>query len=252
MGRYYHLFETEAAQDAARNDRTVYNEPWLGYCRETGKCSYNKLWPDSVANCYEYVDLGLPSGNLWATMNIGATSITEQGSTFEWGGIFSKTTTNSWTGYRFGGKNKTADTLTKYNATDGLITLELVDDAARIQMGGLWQMPTKEDFSELTYVSPNGAVSYTTRSEETVDGVTCTVLTSKANGNKLYFPRKDTGYYSVWTASRHPTSNGMAFVFHRTSESDKWYDCLLEDSVRYNIYPVRGIIKRPVLANLYE
>lgn len=250
MGKFYHLFDTEAQEEAARNDRTVYEEPWLGYCRETGKCSYNKLWPDSVANCYEYVDLGLPSGNLWATMNIGATSITEQGSTFEWGGIFPKTTTNSWTGYRFGGKNKTADTLTKYNATDGLVTLELVDDAARIQMGGLWQMPTEEDFRELAYTF-NGK-TYTTLSQETIDNVVCTVLTSKANGNKLYFPRDDRGYYDVWTASRHPTSPGMAFVFHRTTESDKWYDCLLENKTRYIIYPVRGIIKSPVLANLYE
>ena len=247
MGRFYHLFETEAAQEAARNDRTVYNEPWLGYCRETGKCSYDKLWPDSVANCYEYVDLGLPSGNLWATMNIGATSITDQGSTFEWGGISPKTTTNYWTGYRFGGKNKTADTLTKYNATDGLTTLELVDDAARVRMGGSWQMPTREDYVELR---PAGG--YTTLSQETIDSVVCTVLTSKVNGNKLYFPRDDRGYYSVWTASCHPTDRGMAYDFERSTESGKWYDCLIDVRLRYNVFPVRGIIKRPVLANLYE
>lgn len=246
MGKYYHLFNTEAQEEAARNDRAVYEEPWLGYCRETGRCSYNKLWPDSVANCYEYVDLGLPSGNLWATMNIGATSITEQGSTFEWGGIYPKTSSNSWTGYRFGGKNKTVDTLTKYNATDGLTTLELVDDAARVQMGGAWQIPTTEDYSELR---PAGG--YTTLSQETVDGVVCSVLTSNINGNKIYFPR-DSGRFTIWTASCHPTDGGHAYDFERSSESGKWYDCLIDVRLRYGLYPVRGIIKRPVLANLYE
>ena len=246
MGKFYHLFDTQAEYQAARNNRYTYREPWLGYCKETGKMSYDKVWPESVANCYEYVDLGLPSGNLWATKNIGASSITDQGSTFEWGGIAAKTTTNSWTGYRFGGKNATATTLTKYNATDGKTTLDIEDDAARVKWGGSWQIPTSEDYRELAYLV-NGNSSYTTKSEETINGVVCSVLTSVINGNKLYFPRSSYGGYEVWTASRHPTSTGTAYAFVRESESNKWYDCMLEYRTRYLLLPVRGIIKKPTV-----
>ena len=35
-------------------------------------------------NNHEYVDLGLPSGKLWATCNIGASSSEENGSYFAW------------------------------------------------------------------------------------------------------------------------------------------------------------------------
>ena len=99
---------------------------------------------------HEYVDLGLPSGNLWATDNIRD----ENRSTllFAWGEISGDTSTQvgvdknfSLSDYRFysiGG-------FTKDNENDGLISLSAEDDAARAYWGSKWSTPSKTDFEEL-------------------------------------------------------------------------------------------------------
>ena len=106
------------------------------------------------ANGKEYVDLGLTSGTLWATMNVGATSETDYGSYFQWGDTVDKRNAGcSWSSYKYGdGFN---GTLTKYctNSTYGQVddktTLDLEDDAARANMGGDWRMPTHALIEEL-------------------------------------------------------------------------------------------------------
>ena len=106
-------------------------------------------------NGYKYVDLGLPSGLKWATMNVGATSPEKPGYYFAWGETTTKTN-YTWGTYTLA--NGTYNSLTKYcnmsshgdgGYTDGLTTLEKDDDAARASWGGSWRMPTKEDFQEL-------------------------------------------------------------------------------------------------------
>lgn len=90
-------------------------------------------------NGQEYVDLGLPSHNLWATANIGATAENPDGDKYQWADInvisdcSSKETIND----------------DKYNATDGKTILEYAHDAVNLEMGGDWHIPTKEDFEEL-------------------------------------------------------------------------------------------------------
>lgn len=93
-------------------------------------------------NGYEYVDMG--EAGVWATCNIGANSPEEAGSYFAWGETEPK---DSYTldNYKFG----TNSNLTKYDNYDGLTTLELIDDAAYINMGGDWRMPTLDDFNKL-------------------------------------------------------------------------------------------------------
>ncbi len=56
--------------------------------------------PDGIIGGHEYVDLGLPSGTLWATYNLGATSPYEKGQFFAWGEVESKDDF-SWENYRF-------------------------------------------------------------------------------------------------------------------------------------------------------
>lgn len=62
-------------------------------------------------NKHEYVDLGLPSGTLWATCNVGATSPEDYGDYYAWGETSTKDT-YYWTNYKYanGAHNK----LTKY------------------------------------------------------------------------------------------------------------------------------------------
>lgn len=80
-----------------------------------------------------YVDLGLPSGTLWATCNVGAENPWDYGDYFAWGEVTPKEV-YSW------------DT---YTAGDAPSTLDAAHDAATVNMGSNWRMPTQAEFREL-------------------------------------------------------------------------------------------------------
>lgn len=95
-----------------------------------------------ITNDYQYVDLKLPSGTLWAACNVGANKPTENGYYLSWGETKSK-------------KEYTRDTYNyeslkmKYKNLDGVETLLDDEDAAHIYMGGDWRMPTESQANEL-------------------------------------------------------------------------------------------------------
>ena len=102
----------------------------------------------------DYVDLGLPSGLLWAKKNIGAATEEDAGLYFQWGDIqgytaeqvgVDKQFANDWSDYKWG----TSGNFTKYTGSDSLTTLESADDAATQIMGSDWRMPTRDEFIEL-------------------------------------------------------------------------------------------------------
>ena len=111
----------------------------------------------------EMVDLGLPSGIKWANMNVGATTITEYGDYFAWGETTPKTTYD-WSTYKYCSNGKYTG-MTKYTYPDGLksgiwynddtfigdnkTTLDPEDDAAHVNWGGNWRMPTLAEIQEL-------------------------------------------------------------------------------------------------------
>jgi hypothetical protein len=141
-----------------------------------------------VIEVHEYVDLGLPSGTLWATCNIGASSPEEYGDYFAWAETTSKSTF-SWTTYRYNATNQhyMSKYCTNYNLgpngfTDYLTELEPEDDAAYVNWGRKWRIPTKTQFSEL--INSN----YTTTTWTTQNGVYGRLITSKSNGNSLFLP----------------------------------------------------------------
>lgn len=143
------------------------------------------------ASIYEWVDLGLPSGLLWATTNVGATKPEEYGLYFAWGETQGYTAEDvrtgikqfSWGSYKL--CNGTSKTLTKYNINssygiiDNLTTLELVDDASYIS-DGTCRMPTNGEWREL--------IANTTSIVETLNGVDGRRFTSKTNGNSIFIP----------------------------------------------------------------
>ena len=121
---------------------------------------------------HEYVDLGLPSGTLWATMNIGANAPEEFGDYFAWGETTPKEVYN-WNTYQWcnGRWNK----MTKYctisthgdnGFTDGKTELDPEDDAASVNWSSQWRMPSKEQLDELrtkctwTWTTSNGVKGY--------------------------------------------------------------------------------------------
>ena len=95
------------------------------------------------SNGHEFVDLGLSVK--WATMNIGAAEISDYGGHFAWGETSCKED-YTWGAYKHG---SSADDLTKYSFTDNMLHLEPKDDAAAVNWGGAWRMPTSSEWEEL-------------------------------------------------------------------------------------------------------
>ena len=108
-------------------------------------------------NGHEYVDLGLPSGIMWATMNIGAEKPTKGGYFFAWGETEPKAKKDDFklNTYKFYTFEDPSYKVTKYcgNSADGYkddkVTLEPEDDAAHVLWGGRWRMPTRQEVVEL-------------------------------------------------------------------------------------------------------
>ena len=121
----------------------------------TGNITF-KSAPDS--NGHEYVDLGLPSGKLWAKYNIGATSEEEAGLYFQWGDTQGYTAEQigdgeglkafRWADYKFSIDGSSSN-FSKYNDSDRKTVLDPEDDAAHVNMGGNWRMPTFDEYKEL-------------------------------------------------------------------------------------------------------
>ena len=134
---------------------------------------------------HEYVDLGLPSGLKWATCNVGATKPEKYGDYFAWGEVEPKKQYD-WTTYLYcKGTNKT---LTKYcnnssygegGFTDAKTVLDPEDDAATINWGGRWRMPTKAEQDELR--------TKCTWDWTTQNGVNGYKVTGP-NGNSIFLP----------------------------------------------------------------
>ena len=152
---------------------------------------------------HEYVDLGLPSGTKWATMNIGATEPSDFGNRYAWG----ETSPKDLNSYSWGNYIHCAGTnndLTKYcfssiwgynGFTDELTTLEADDDAATVNWGEGWRMPTDEECQELYN---NCSASW-----DTQNGVTGVILTSRINGNSIFIPIDPEENYGThyWSSS---------------------------------------------------
>lgn len=194
----------------------------------------------SKASFNDCVDLDLPSGTLWATKNI---DVTQQGgfaisefqyecSFFSWGNTdgHNPTSTSSFGDYSFGTENDTEPYVSspgaaiEYPASAGLAY-----DAARVNCGAPWRLPTTEEFAELfaniDYIDANGDVisSETADKRVTVNGVLGLYCRSKNNGEVIFFPcsglgngtswnfRGSYGYY--WSSSLYSQTYGRLLYF---------------------------------------
>lgn len=157
---------------------------------------------------HEYVDLGLPSGLLWATCNVGADNPEDYGDHFAWGETQPKDTYD-WDTYQY--CNGYYNTLTKYcnNSSfgyngfiDNLTILLPEDDAATANWGSGWRMPTKEEWQEL--------YQYTTHIWTTQNGVNGRLFTG-SNGNSLFLPaagyRHESSLYNAGSDGYYSSSS---------------------------------------------
>ena len=185
--KYLKKFNTHSEYETFKQS-AEYIEPNVSVCVNENEVHYNPI----VIGSHEYVDLGLPTGTLWATENIKDANGNEL--YFAWGETQGYTSGQvgteknfSWRGadndYAFGPIDWNDDTnygMTKYNKTDGKTVLDTTDDAATANWGSDWRMPTKTQFEELT--------ERTTTAITQVDGVNGLLCTSTANTNTLFFP----------------------------------------------------------------
>ena len=163
---------------------------------------------------HKYVDLGLPSGTLWATCNIGASRPEDNGDYFSWGETVPKDY-YSWSTYKW---CNGLSTMTKYNnesgfgTVDSKIQLDAEDDAAYVNWGPQWRMPTQEQQQEL--------IDQCTWTQKTQNGVVGHLVTGP-NGNTIFLPAA--GFRIDETT---PSLNGNGNYWSRTlsqSSSSKAY-----------------------------
>jgi predicted nucleic acid-binding Zn ribbon protein len=196
------------------------------------------------ANGHEWVDLALPSGTKWATKNVGATTPEGYGNYYAWGETTTKFTCSSSTYKWCRGSD---DTMTKYctsssyGIVDNKTTLDLSDDAAYVNWGSSWRMPTLAEQDELSNTS------YTTWTWTTQNGVKGYKVTSKSNGNSIFLPaagyRFDSSLYDAGSNGKYWSSS------LNTDYSDRAYFLILNSSnVCSTIGPrFSGFSVRPVL-----
>lgn len=172
------------------------------------------------SNGHEWVDLGLPSGLKWATCNVGASKPEDYGSYFAWGETKHKNEYR-WKSYAFQIKTNWAGeidklskyvSLRRYGQVDNKISLCPEDDAARVNWGSTWRMPTDADMTELitkcewTWTSMGGKKGYK------VTGKNGNSIFLPAGGERLgnsIYNSDSYGYY--WSASLN--SNGPHSAF---------------------------------------
>ena len=191
---------------------------------------------------HEYVDLGLPSGTLWATCNIGANKPEEYGDYFAWGETAPKQS-YTWDTYKW--CNGRDDWLTKYctitgygyNAfTDGKTELDPEDDAAYVNWGTSWRMPSREQMQEL-----KTKCSWIWTMKNGVYGQ----LFTGSNGNTLFLPSAGfLGEYTLFEASNGYSWSRTLGVSRSSTAFSQGFD--LEDvfwgeNLRYYGFSVRAV-----------
>ena len=175
-----------------------------------------------VVEHHEYVDLGLPSGTLWAKCNIGADNPEDFGDYFAWGETLTKEIYD-WKQYKYSVFEEDSYKLNKYctdpscgfgGFVDNLTVLESGDDVARAEWGENWRMPTSEEFNEL--------YQNTTFVWTEINGVYGRLLTG-SNGNSIFMPatgfRLDdqlicTGLGVYWSSSLQTDCQVAAWSLH--------------------------------------
>lgn len=208
--------------------------------------SFIRVFGDNVENGHEFVDLGLPSGTLWAKCNVGALSPEDSGLRFAWGEIETKSKF-SWGNYKWCSsstnftKYTTKTSWTNGKNVDYLRELLPEDDAVHVLWGGLWKVPTKDDCQEL--------IDCCVWTQEYVNEKYCFKVTGK-NGNYIYIPM--CGYYNDWLYFNGSEMHYMTSTLHEDNNDGFYqlYNPLSRNEVsvtvggtRFTGYTVRGVIK---------
>lgn len=225
----------------------------------------------TITKGHDYVDLGLPSGLKWATCNVGANSPEEYGDYFAWGETepyykaghsqdavclnwISGKSGYNWPSYKWCNGSSTSQTKyctdSSWGTVDNKRVLDLEDDAAHVNWGGDWRMPTNEEQIEL-----HDKCTWIWGLRNGVNGFTVV----GPNGNSLFLPAAgqrelgklnsaaDLGRY--WSSSLNCLDGDRAYslIFDAGTARDyPEYDYFIFDEYpiqRYTGFPVRPVCK---------
>ncbi len=205
-------------------------------------------WEEAPVVNVDYVDLGLSV--LWATANIGANAPEEIGNHFAWGSIdttssYSMENYRFFTGYDSAGnaqmsKYVTISGLGSYGKIDNKTVLDPEDDVAAVNTGGIWRMPTYDEFKELQekctwqWTAINGVTGYFITSN--VDGYTGRSIFLPAAGMFLDELTCVNTYGRYWSSSLFQSQpvGGWTMAFTKDDYNLKGY-------YRHNGFAVRPV-----------
>lgn len=173
-----------------------------------------------------YVDLGLPSGTLWATYNIGAASPENCGDRFAWGEVEPKETYD-WSNYKYcEGSDRT---LTKYctdsafGTVDGKVELDPEDDAAYVIWGNEWRMPSSDQLTELkrkciwTWNAERHGYDIVGPNNNKI------LLTASDDNETDYWTRTTTSYYPCWAIRLYFYSDSIGDIWNEQRRGNGHY-----------------------------
>lgn len=195
----------------------------------------------SIHNGHEYVDLGLSSGLKWATCNVGANSPEEEGNYYAWAETETKETHDSSNALTYG---LTFSELESHGYIDSESNLTPLHDAATVNWGAPWRMPTLGEIEELEleciweWTTQNGVNGY---------------KVTGPNDNSIFLPANgdsdgDSFYYTgaFWSSTRYNYHNNLAYVLTWGRNSNlNWYETAYHNvGVGYSYYSSNV---RPVL-----
>ena len=201
---------------------------------------------------HPYVDLGLPSGTLWATCNVGASKPSDFGLYFQWGDIQGYTAEQvgkengkklfEWDDYKW---DLYADGKAFSKYTKAGETLNLEDDAAHINMGGEWHIPSPEQIKEL--------LDNTTTEWILLDDEAFGMAFTSKNGKSIFIPAAgwawwgsiyDIGSYGYIWSSVVDKDHVCDGKYMRDGKLLAFYSegAYLKSESRDNGYSIRGVI----------
>ena len=183
----------------------------------------------------EYVDLGLPSGIMWAKCDLGASSPEIYGATYAWGETWTK-----WTIDYYYFTDIVEGQYTKYDSRDKRFFLEKEDDVAYLRLGEGWRYPTWNEMQEL--------IDNCTVTESTLNGWPGVMFVSKINNNYIFFGYRTKGSAGGlrWTSAVVESNPTLAkcLSFERNDKTNK-IDVSRYDNERKRQMPVRPVyVKR--------
>ena len=186
----------------------------------------------------EYVDLGLPSGIMWAKCDLGASSPEIYGDEYSWGETWTKINIDY---YYF--TDIVEGQYTKYDSRDKRFFLEKEDDVAYLRLGEGWRYPTWNEMQEL--------IDNCTVTESTLNGWPGVMFVSKINNNYIFFGYRTKGLTKAlrWTSAVVESNPTLAkcLSFERNYETNKIDVSRYDNERKYRI-PVRPVyVKRAAI-----